>query len=98
MWNKDHYIRQYRHKILNISNVISFMGIIVGVFDLDNYKGLFFYCFPFVILLLIILLVISLIMKKIDEKNSNDLSKIKCLEIYGPSLIYFIFALIIFII
>ncbi len=97
MWNKDYYIRKYRHKTLNISNAVSAMGLIIGLFDFNNYKKLFFNCFPFISLLLIFLLVISIIEKKVDEKNNNYLSSIKYLEIYGSSIIYFIIALIMFI-
>lgn len=97
MWDKDYYVRKYRHGTLNISNAVSAMGLIVGLFDFNNYKELFFNCFPFISLLLIFLLIISIIEKKIDEKNNNYLSSIKYLEIYGSSLIYFIIALIMFI-
>lgn len=68
MWNKDHYIRIYRHKTLNVSNVVSAMGVIVGLFDFNNYKELFFKCFPFISLFLIFLLIISIIEKKLMKK------------------------------
>ena len=45
MWDKDYYIRKFRHKTLNVSNVVSAMGLIVDYLILIIIKNYFLIVF-----------------------------------------------------